>query len=173
MTEAERELCHQLVIHADGKVDISEEEFKRRFPSAICHGKLAKALLEEAFQSQNGDDLLCVMIIGSTFGFGPEHIDILCRLIDATWHQCHEFVVSALDGLRTTEAVDALFRATQWVPEYLDYDESRALAVKAIWGLGNLVDRKSEDKLKTLVHSEDAILRKAAVEQLKRRAEAT
>jgi len=145
----------------------------RRFPSAIEHGRLASEWLEEAYQTQNAEELLCTLIIGGNFGFGPEHLDILRRLVDADWHYSHEGVVEALDGLRTPGAVDALFCATQWIPKSLEYDDCRALAVKAIWALGKIPGTEAETKLERLARSDHAILCKAAVEQLERRQKAT
>ena len=169
MTNEERELCHALMISPlPGSKPISKEEFLRRFPSGIEQGKLALGLLDEAYKGQNNEDLHCALLIGFKFGFAPNHADILCRLVGADWHLCHEDVVSALDALRDPDAVEALFHATQWIPNYLDYDEYRALAVKAIWALGNLGGPEAERKLQTLSHSDNPILRENALSQLKR-----
>ena len=173
MTEEQRKLCHDLVIHVDGRRRITKEEFLRRFPSSVEGGKVASRLLEDAYTTQNADDLQCVLIIGFSFGFASAHEDILRRLVDVDWHHSHEDVVGALDGLRTPNAVDALFRATQWIPKSLEYDDSRALAVKAIWALGKIPGIEAETKLETIARSDNAIVREAAVEQLERRRGAT
>src|SRR5262245_29089389 len=138
MTEKQRKLCRDLIIQPDGRSRIAKEDFLRSFPSAVEHGRLALKWLEEAYRAQNADDLLCALIIGGNFGFGLEHLDILCRLVGDDWHYSHEDVVEALDGLRTPDAVEVLFRATQWTPKSLEYDDSRALAVKAVWALGKI-----------------------------------
>ena len=106
------------------------------------------------------------------FGFAPGQTKILCHLVEADWHVCHEDVVSALDEFRSPEAVEALFRATQWIPKSLEYDDARALAVKAIWALGKIPSPGAESKLEALTHSENTILRQNAVEQLERRRKA-
>ncbi len=168
MTDEERELCWGLVTQPDGTCRISSEDFLQRFPSAVEQGKVASHLLEQACAARDADDLLCALIVGFVFGFRPEQVQTLCPLVDEDWHASHEDVVSALDDLRTPAAVDALFLATQWIPEYLDYDEARALAVKAIWGLGNLPCSLTNAKLERLTQSDDPILRKNAVEQLAR-----
>ena len=170
MTEDERELCWGLLRDARGRRRISHHDFLRQFPSALEGGKLPLRLLEEAYQAQSDEDLLCAMLVGFSFdAFGSEHTEILCRLVDHDWHSCHEDVVSVLDQLRTPDAIEALFRATQWIPKSLEYDEARALAVKAIWGLGNLPNPEAATKLETLARSDDAILRENAREQLARR----
>ena len=169
MTEEQRKLCRDLIIQPDGRSRITKEEFLRRFPSAVERGKSALKWLQEACETRNADDLSYAFIIGGVFGFAPEHKDILLHLIDEDWHYCHEGVVSALQTWPTPDTVDALFRATQWIPKSLEYDDARALAVKAIWALGKIPGSEAEAKLETLARSENTILRQNAVEQLERR----
>ena len=173
MTEEQRKLCRDLIIQPDGRSRITKEDFLRRFPSVVEGGKVASRVLEDAYRAQDAEDLQCALIVGFAFGFASEQTDILRRLVEADWHYSHEDVVEALDGLRTPDAVDALFRATQWIPKSLEYDDSRALAVKAIWALGKISGSEAETKLETLTHSDNAILRESAGEQLARRHRAT
>jgi len=170
MTEEQRELCRKLVMFPDGKRRITKEEFLRRFPSAVeCDG-LATKWLHDACETRNADDLCCAFVIGGSFGFAPEHKDIICRLIDEDWHYCHESVVELLSKLwPTADTVEALFHATQWIPTSLEYDDARALAVKAIWALGKIPGSEAEAKLEILARSDNPILRNGAVEQLERR----
>jgi hypothetical protein len=53
----------------------------------------------------------------------------------------------------------------------LDFDESRALAVKAIWALGGIEGSEADAALKEVMSNPDPILVAAAEEQLKRRKE--
>jgi HEAT repeat protein len=96
-------------------------------------------------------------------------LPLLLELAPADWHRKHEDVVSMLGKLRAPESVDALYLATQWVPEYLNYDESRALARKAVWALGGITTPQAEDALTRLLDKRDKDLDKAAAEQLRRR----
>ena len=169
MTEEQRDLCSALTILPNGSRRISKEDFMRRFPSAVEHGKLASRLLEDAYRAQDEKDLECALTVGFTFGFTPDHTKILVHLVDADWHESHEDIVSALDQLRSPDTVKALFRATQWIPKSLEYDDSRALAVKAIWALGKIPGTEAETKLEELARSGNAILRQTAEKQLERR----
>lgn len=169
MTDEQHKLCRALIIFPNGQRRISKDDFRRRFPSALARGKLAPKWLEGAYARRSDDDLSCALLIGFVFGFVPGHRPLLQRLIDEDWHTSHEDVVSALVDLRATDNVEALFRATQWVPNYLDFDENRALAVKAIWGLGAIPGVEAEAKLEILAHAENDILRTNAINQLKRR----
>jgi len=194
MNEEQRKLCRDLIIFPVKGRKISKEEFLRRFPSAVSRkggppkwlrgflpgsiprlvfsakqGALAVRWLQEAYQARNDDDLSCALIIGFSFGFAPEHRETLQRLIDEDWHQSHESAVSALVKIPSADNVDALFRATQWIPKYLEYDEFRALAVKAIWALGAIPGDAAQNKLEVLAQSENEILRTNAMKQLGRR----
>ena len=170
MTPKQRELCRHLVITPPrGVSQIAKEEFLELFPLSVEQGKVALSLLQDAYRTQDAEDLKCVLIVGAAFGFGPEHADVLCRLVEADWHFSHEDVVSALGELRTPAAMGALFHATQWIPGYLDFDESRALASKAIWALGKMSGGEAEEKLKVLTRSDDPNLQEKATEQLRRR----
>ncbi|PTX97670.1 hypothetical protein DB354_05135 [Opitutus sp. ER46] len=111
----------------------------------------------------------CVLIVGHAFGFAADQVGVLSRLLEADWHVSHEDVVSALDKLRSPAAVSALVRATEWIPEYLNYDDSRALAGKAIWALGKVPGGEAESALRKLAASNESVIRDAALQQLERR----
>jgi hypothetical protein len=170
MTSEERNLCSGLVVTPPSAgTKIAKEEFASRFPSAVERGVVATQLLEEALQSKNSEDVQCVLIVGHAFGFAADQVGVLSRLLEANWHVSHEDVVSALDKLGSPAAVHALFRATEWIPEYLNYDDSRALAGKAIWALGKVSGGEAEAALRKLATSEESLIRNAALQQLDRR----
>ncbi len=151
---------------------MSKEDFLRQFPTALEHGKLASGLLEDACRTQNSADLACAIQIGNLFGYTPKQMEILCRLIDADWHGRHEDIVNALDCWQPPGAVEALFRATQWIPKALEYDDDMGLAFNAICALSRIPGPEAETKLEILARSDKANLREAAVRQLKRRLKA-
>jgi hypothetical protein len=169
MTPEQRNLCGALTILPNGSRRVSREEFVSRFPSALENGKLALRWLDEAYKARSADELDCALAIGFTFGFAPDHKDVLRRLVDDDWHYSHEDIVSVLQTWPTIDTVEALFHATQWIPKALEYDDSRALAVKAILALGKIPGTEAETKLEELARSDNAILRKTAQDQLERR----
>ena len=170
MTQEERNLCRGFIVTPLGASrKISKNEFERRFTSALDQGRVLTRLLEEATEAKKSDDIQCALIVGHAFGFAADAVGVLTRLLEADWHVSHEDVVSALDKLKTPASVDAFYRATQWIPEYLDYDDSRALAVKAIWALGKNPSREAESALQKLAASDEAVIRDAALQQLDRR----
>ncbi|HWZ81156.1 MAG TPA: hypothetical protein VNW47_00950 [Terriglobales bacterium] len=152
--------------------EISEEEFLRRAGvSRADAGNWSLDLLEDAYRTLDSDGVMSGLFVGFRFGFLPNHLDVLCRLSEAEWHFSHENVVSALDNLRDQRAVDVLYRASLKLHPYLAYDDCRALAVKAIWALGNLRDETADEKLRMLAQRDEKILREAALNQLRRRLE--
>lgn len=130
---------------------------------------LGEGLLRDAVMRKSAEDVEMALIVCAIFGVTADALDLLVHLCSADWHYQHENVLSALDELRQPAAVDALYHATQWIPEYLDYDESRALATKAIWGLGNTPGPEAEQALTRLLNSNDEIVREGAKAQLARR----
>ncbi len=145
------------------------EDVLRHFGTADGRA-LGLSLGRDAAERHDELDLEMALIVCHTFGFGMEHLALLVPLCSTDWHHSHENVVSMLGVLRTPAAVDALYQATQWVPAYLDFDESRALATKAIWALGNTPGPEAEQALIRLLGSDSEIVRQGAQAQLTRRA---
>lgn len=165
MTELEKELISDL-----NAKKISKEEFLRRFDSPIKNpADLILSLLEEAYRNKIPNDVEYALYLGFDFGFSLAHVDILCRLAEVDWHPAHENVVMALDDLKDKRAIEALYHSALKKHKYLDYDDSRALAVKAMWALGNLKDEAADEKLRLLTTDQDKVVRDAATHQLQRR----
>jgi len=129
----------------------------------------ARSYIENAIETRDADDLERGLILGFWFGFAHEAASPLRAVIKDTWHHSHEDVVWALDHeLRDSDNVEALYQATQIVPQYLEFDDARALAVKAIWALGNLGTVSAQSKLIELAGSTNEVIRSNAVQQLQR-----
>ena len=163
----QRQLISRL-FHAYGGPELSPEEFLQKW-GASDGSKLGFDLLVDASQRRDSDDLEDAMAVCFTFGFGAAHFPVLIELSDAQWHSRHEDMITALDSYQSAEAVDAFKRATKWIPNYLDYDESRALAKKAIWALARMDNPKGWAALEKLTESADALVRDAATEKLEMR----
>jgi hypothetical protein len=164
MTDEERGLVMAMATQG-----LPSAEFLKRFRSSADGQQLCSELLAEAISSRSAEDVEWSLIVGYTFGFAEQHLEALLLLASASWHFKHEDVVTALGQLKTPRAVHGLHAATKWVPHYLDFDESRALAVKAIWALGRISGPEADAALSELVNDADPILAAAAVEQVERR----
>jgi hypothetical protein len=149
--------------------EISPADFLSLFGSSNGQ-ELARNLLADAIRRKDGKDAEWALTVNYVFGFSIESMADLLELLSASWHSRHEDVVTALGRFRSEDTVYALFFATQWVPESLEFDDARALATKAVWALGAVPGERATNLLKVLAESEgNEIVRKGAVNQLKRR----
>lgn len=148
---------------------LSKEEFLQTFRGGVREEGLVSELLSEAVCSKDPDLVEYALIVGFTFGFQEEHLNQLLKLLSRDDHVSHENLVSAIGDLRPREAVSALYQMTQEIPEYLKFDDARALATKAIWALGDIAGSEAEEALKDLSESDEDILRKTAIKQIDRR----
>ena len=165
MTPDEQQVIFDLALNR-----ISEEEFLRYFRIPRTKGsEFALTVLENAYREKSPIDVEAGLLVGFHFGFTPDHFDILRRLSHADWHQRHEDVVTALGELHDPRTTETLYQAALKTPGYLEYDDSRALAVKAIWALGRLQDSMADEKLRALAESGDPIVKEEAAKQLRRR----
>jgi hypothetical protein len=152
---------------------IPEEELLQQFGIGHSDGaRFGLSILEEAYGAKDVDSVECGLGLGFRFGMSVKFFDILVKLSDADWHYRHEDVVTALDELHDGRTVETLYRAALKRHSYLDYDDSRALTVKAIFALGNLGDAAADGKLRLLAESGDSVVRVNARKQLYRRSAA-
>lgn len=167
MTPKDRDLIFAFVTVPGSRPAISDMDLLRHF-EATDGRSLGLGLLHAALKDRSAVDVEAALIVCSAFGVGSEHLPLLIELLSADWHQQHENVVSLLDRLASPDAVDALLHAATWVPDYLDYDENRALATKAIWALGKINTDESRAALHELVLSDDDVVREEAASQIAR-----
>lgn len=156
------------LFHGFGGPELSKEEFLQQWGCSDGF-QLGLDLLCDAARREDADQVEDALAVCFTFGFGPEHFPVLIELSDARWHRRHEDVIWALDSYQSPDAVEAFKTATTWIPDYLDYDESRALARKAIWALGKMDNPEGWAALEELAAGEDLLVTEAAQEQLSMR----
>jgi hypothetical protein len=147
----------------------SSEDVLRHFGTDDGHA-LSISLLRDAVDRQNAGDVEAALIVCFTFGITMDHLDLLVQLESADWHRRHEDVVNALNELKSPAAVDALYHAAWWIPDYLGFDDTRALARKAIWALGGTPGVEAEQALRRLESVGSEFVRERAQKQLMRRA---
>jgi hypothetical protein len=167
MSPEERSLVRALYVVPGGRQPLSSDEFLRQF--GVADGiALGLGLLREAVERRDPVDVELALVVCFRFGFADDHLEPLIALAFADWHQRHEDVASALGKLRLPASVGALAHLAQWVPAYLEFDDARALAVKAIWALGGIAGDEARGVLESLVGSECGIVAENAVAQLQK-----
>jgi hypothetical protein len=172
VTPAEREAARALVIAPGGQARVSSDEFLERF-GAVDGKALGVDLLRDAVERRDAVDVELALIVCFRFGLSEEHLPLLLNLCYADWHHGHEDVVSALGKIRSPDSIDALVHMAQLVPSYLEYDDSRALATKALWALGAIDGDAADQALSMLARSPDRIVAREAEAQITRRGRPT
>lgn len=150
-----------------GRQQLTAEEFLRR-SSAADGIALGLDLLRDAIDRHDAVDVELALVVCFKFGFSDGHLDPLISLAFADWHQRHEDVAMALGKLRSPISVPALAHLARWVPSYLEFDEARALAVKAIWALGSIGGDEAHGALESLSQSPCKVVAENAVGQLQK-----
>jgi HEAT repeat protein len=168
MTPEDRDAIFSLVVVPGRGAAGSAEDVLRHFGTTDGVG-LSLRLLSEAIAEKSPADLEAALILSGTFGTVPQQLPYLVALVPEDWHKQHENVVAMLSDLRAPEAVDALHHAAVWAPAYLDWNETRPLATKAIWALGAIPGPEAERALTGLADDPDEVVRDAARAQLDRR----
>jgi HEAT repeat protein len=148
---------------------IARKIFEKLTGSASDGRAFALKLMADAISKRDPLNVAAALALGFEFGVSPEHVDLLIGLVDADWDYNHEDVVDSLGELGDPKAIDALFKATQIVPRYLAYDDTRSLASRAILALGNLNDERADAKLRLLANSDCQVIKEDALSQLERR----
>jgi hypothetical protein len=168
VTPEDRQVIYDLVFVPGRGRKGSPEDVLRRFGTVDGH-VLGLSLLTDAVNRKDGDDVEAALIVCFVFGITLDHLQLLVLLASADWHRRHEDVASALDGLRTPGAVDALYHLTQCAPDYLAWDEDRGLARKAVWGLAKTPGPEAEQALRLLLDDPDEHVRAYAAKRQTRR----
>ncbi|WP_328391441.1 HEAT repeat domain-containing protein [Nocardia sp. NBC_00416] len=96
-------------------------------------------------------------------------IESLLPLVGADWHESHENIVTLLERIASPSSVPALRYAAEYVPEYLEYDENRAMARKAVHALRKIPGAAAEAAMVELLDSDSEVVRDIAAKQLVRR----
>lgn len=170
MTPEEKALIHSLVNGRRTGPPLSKSEFLERYKEDDGTA-LAERLITNAVREKDSETLELSLIVGFVFGVSDELVDPLSEAVAEDWHYSHENIVSMLDRLRTPAAIPAFIYAARHVPDYLDFDDARALAVKAIWGLGNLPAPEAEEALHSLLDSSNEVVDRNVRGQLERRSQ--
>ncbi|MFJ3812160.1 HEAT repeat domain-containing protein [Streptomyces sp. NPDC090073] len=171
MTSEEQDLVLGLVVAPGSPPTRTIDEVLAHFGESDG-GALSLRLLQDAMERQDADDVEMALIVHAAAGASDEEfLEPLTELFPTEWHRAHEDIVSMLGRLRSPKTVPTLVLATHWVPEHLDWDENRALAVKAIWALGAIPGPKARAALEGLRDAENTIIRENAAKQLARRGE--
>lgn len=167
LSDTEKRQISDLRIGFDGEQASTIEDFLRNFRGGNCDPiSLVGELLSDAVTSRSPDEAELAMLAGFRIGFTKAHINLLSTLAQEGWHYSHEDIASAFDEIRAPGCVNSLGYLAQWVPEYLEFDEARALGSKAVWALKKIGDASARVALREIAASQKDIVGKLAQEKL-------
>ncbi|MFM2353877.1 MAG: hypothetical protein RLZZ608_1283 [Actinomycetota bacterium] len=129
---------------------------------------LGLSLLSEATTHRDKDAVQWSMVVCYVFGYEASHLPLLHELAAASWHENHENVASAMDDVGSDESIPFLKHLAEWVPEYLEWDDNRALSTKAVWGIAKMGSPAAHAALFELAQSDDPHVVQAANFQIER-----
>jgi len=136
MTPEQEQLVLSLAVAPGRPASLSKQEFAAR----LGHDPSAWALdeLVRAGETRDADAVELALVVAAVFGAGPAWVEPLIALAVEPWHQSHEAIATMLGRLGDPRAVPALERLTDWAPEYLEFDDARALRTKAQYALRDI-----------------------------------
>jgi hypothetical protein len=118
--------------------------------------------LERARATRSSEDIQALLLVAFAFQLSPGWAPTLAALIEEPWHRAHEDLASALQDLRDPSTAQALYNAACARHQYLDFDESHALACKCIWALHDIATPPARALLEQLSASMLAPVRECA-----------
>jgi hypothetical protein len=164
MTENEKVLVMDLVMDR-----LTKSEFLQKYPvNPQCDRTYIPRMIDDALSRKDGDQLAYVLLIYFVFGCANLNAELLCKVLPGDWHKDHENITSILQNLKDPVSVNSLYDVALAKYPYLEFDDNYALAVKAIWALGDIGNEAARDKLKLLAQSEIEVISENAKYQLSR-----
>jgi hypothetical protein len=112
-------------------------------------------LLDDARCVGDADSVESALMIANGRTGDIDLVPTLIALLRATGHKRHEDLARWLQSLRDPRAVDALYESALMKHEYLEYDNSHALARKCTWALADIGTPEAKQKLRLLAKCED------------------
>lgn len=151
---------------------ISKKEFLSIFNlSEKSISKYIEDKLEEIYTSKQFKYLEDYITISYCFvkNLNEDIVSLLCNILMEKCHFQHEDIVFLLEIIKSPTSIEYLYKTALTKFDYLDYDDSYALAVKCIWALGEINTIESKKMLEKLKESDNDVIKKEALNQLNMR----
>ena len=152
------------------KRQISFQELQKNFfENDIERIKYIKSKLEKAYIEKNEKNVNILILAIFVFNlYSEDFIDILCKLTKEEWHEKHEDIVFYLQKMELPSTIDRIYELATSNFEKYQWDDNFALVRKCCFALGDINTPKAKEKLELLLQSDEEMIRKHAMEQLKR-----
>jgi hypothetical protein len=165
MQNKEKELILKLALN-----ELTTNDFMHQYPVNLGdHKDYVLKVLESSLISKDSDDVTYALLLGfSIDAFSQGYSRILCKLLLEGWHYKHEDIILILQKLKDPASVNCLYQSALMHLDYLDYDETHALARKAIHALADINTDEARQKLALLAESNVPVIREKAEKQLRK-----
>ena len=161
MTESDKKLILDLSLE---KINI--DDFFQDYSNQVDSNHVLQ-LINEAYSKKDYSELEYSLLLGFKFEtFSNDYGNVLNKLIQEDWHFKHEDLALILQDLKLPESVDPLYVAALKRLDYLNYDDSFAVARKCIHALGDIGTEAALEKLKQLSNTNIAIIKEKVEKQL-------
>ena len=111
--------------------------------------------LQAAIDKKDGNAVEDALLLCYDKEGGADYVGLLVNLLLADWHMRHEDVALELQRLRSPLAVSALRVTATRKFQYLEYNDSHALARKCTWALADIGTMEAKSKLIEIAACED------------------
>ena len=112
-------------------------------------------LFEYAISAKNPEKVDNAVITSRTFDSPEETVPYLCKLLEYPWHYDHEDIVLELQRIGDVRSIEVLNKTALRKFDYLDYDDSKALARKCTWALADIGTKEAKEALLELTKNPD------------------
>jgi hypothetical protein len=140
------------------KIEFSK--FEARFPSGnLFFTDRLIEILEKAYLNKTTNDLELVLAAAQRDGLTIQYTDILCKLLLADWHECHEDILMMLEDIQDPRSVDTIEKA---LGATYNYYVGNDIIRKSVWALTKIKSEKADLILQRLTLSADEFTKEHA-----------
>ena len=100
--------------------------------------------IKKAISKKDADALEDAFIRINKIDNESEYLDLLIFLLAKEWHFMHEDIARELQTLRSPKSIEILHKTIFNKFEYLEYNNSEALARKCVWALADIGNEKAK-----------------------------
>ncbi len=122
--------------------------------------------IKKAILEKDADALEDALLIKTEIKTEAEYLDLLIILLSEKWHFQHEDIARELQKIRNPKSIEVLHKTIFEKFEYLDYNNSEALARKCVWALADIGNGESKKILIEVSKTENAEISSYAKKRL-------
>ncbi len=120
--------------------------------------QLIRENLEKSALSKDHNQIYDALQDMFQYGHHLLFVEPLIMLLELDCHNEHEDITRTLQQLKDERAIDILFSTAKKKFQYLEYNDSKALARKCTWALADIGTLKAKEALSILSKDSDKVI---------------